>query len=180
MKVPQRTVATAKGNPFLPRGRRLLLAAGLIVLVGFADGSPVAVAAAPLSEIGSGTFTAPDRSFVFSGQVTGTPITGTISGTETNFGNQDPQTGCFASTVDVTLTDASGNTLTKSETGTLCPVFSSPGAPLPDLETVGRTTRFTGTYTITGGTGIYAGATGSGTSTIDFVFGFPSNTFTST
>ena len=51
---------------------------------------------------------------------------------------------------------------------TLCPVFSSPG-----------TTRFSGTYTITGGTGIYAGATGSGTSTMDFTFGSPANTFTS-
>src|SRR4051794_23774666 len=115
------TEASYREETFMPRF--LLL---VVLVVGVVGRDPALAHADTLSEAGTGTFTAPGRSFVFSGTVTGTPVTGTIAGTETNFGDQNPQTGCFASTVSVTLTDATGSTLTKSETGTLCPVFTPP------------------------------------------------------
>src|SRR5215208_3731989 len=99
-----------------------------------------------------------------SGPVTGFPITGAyqanITGTPETFGT------CGTFSFAVTMTDSAGNTVTKNETGTGCPLIS--GGPLPTP--FDFTYSLTGTYNVTGGTGIYAGATGTGTSNLTLNF----------
>lgn len=92
-----------------------------------------------------------------SGTVTGWPITGTYQATVTMTGPFDAFQ-CAPVTLSVLLTDAAGNTLQKQEIGRLCQIE-------------GDLFRFTGQYTITGGTGLYEGATGSGIATMEAVFG---------
>jgi hypothetical protein len=69
-----------------------------------------------------------------------------------------PNTDCVAidATRTITLADGSG-TLTLTETGTKCPPSTAVGNATGDPYTVAKT------YTITGGTGVFAGAAGSGT-----------------
>jgi hypothetical protein len=92
-----------------------------------------------------------------SGTVTGWPITGTYQATVTVTGPFD-SFQCAPVTVSVLLTDAAGNTLQKQETGRLCQIE-------------GDLFSFSGQYTITGGTGLYEGATGRGIATMEAVFG---------
>ena len=69
-----------------------------------------------------------------------------------------PGTDCVAIKAVRTITMADGSgTLTLAETGTKCP----PSAAAADA--VGKPYTVAKTYTISGGTGIFAGATGSGT-----------------
>lgn len=95
------------------------------------------------------------------GTVTGTPITaGTFTSTLTIFYTQytigNPGYAfCAPASGSTTLVDGanSANTISKDETGQVCASsFGSDGSYT-----------FIGTYTISGGTGIYSGATGSGT-----------------
>jgi hypothetical protein len=67
-------------------------------------------------------------------------------------------TDCFqlSAVRTITLTDGSG-TVTLAETGTKCPPSSEAGQAAGDPYTVAKT------YTVVAGTGVFAGATGSGT-----------------
>jgi hypothetical protein len=96
------------------------------------------------------------------GTVTGWPIgSGTFAAT-ISFGTP-PELGlCVPATISVVLTDTAGNNVNKQETGNLC---------APSQIVVGASYVFTGDYVVTGGTGPYQGATGSGFSTIDLVIG---------
>jgi hypothetical protein len=73
-----------------------------------------------------------------------------------------PGTDCtyFTATSTITLTD--GSTLTYEASATRCPVGNSHEAP-GSLVSYGNPWSATGTFTITGGTGVFAGASGSGT-----------------
>lgn len=95
------------------------------------------------------------------GTITGTPITtGTFSSTLTIYytqytvGNPD-YAFCAPASGSATLVDGAdpANTISKDESGQIC--ASSFGS--------GGSYTFIGNYTITGGTGAYSGATGSGT-----------------
>jgi hypothetical protein len=122
-------------------------------------------------QVGKGTTTAasstPGCQFTGSctesiaGTVNGTPIhQGTYNGTLTiDYGEatSNGQGGfCAPAAGPVTLTDSQdpGNSITKQETGQVCEV----GATGPNVPH-----SFSGTWAITGGTGEYSGATGSGT-----------------
>jgi hypothetical protein len=95
------------------------------------------------------------------GTITGSPITaGTFTSTltilYTQFTTGNPNFAfCAPASGSATLVDGanSANTITKAETGQVC--ASSFGS--------GGSYTFMGNYTITGGTGIYSGASGSGT-----------------
>ena len=63
---------------------------------------------------------------------------------------------CAPASGPSTITAANGDTLTLQNTGAVCEVGAT-GSSVPHT--------FTGTYTITGGTGRFQGATGSGTET---------------
>ena len=97
----------------------------------------------------------------FAGTVTGTPIAaGTFSSTLTIFYTQftpgpSPFAFCAPASGSATLVDGanSANTISKDESGQVCASSFNSGGSYT----------FTGTYTITGGTGIYSGATGTGT-----------------
>lgn len=69
-----------------------------------------------------------------------------------------PGTDCVALTAARTITLADGDSLTLSETGTKCPPSDTAGE-----NAQGSPYTVAKTYTISGGTGIFAGATGSGT-----------------
>src|SRR5579872_3219297 len=113
-----------------------------------------------LSEQSTGTLTsagAPGCQFTVegctvssSGTIAGTPILlGTVTGSLTIYWSQATSNGaggfCAPASGTYTLSDGAGNTITKSESGTVCEVG-------PTGNNVEHT--FTGTYTITGGTGI--------------------------
>lgn len=105
-------------------------------------------------QFASGSGSLPPGTPFISGTVVGTPITGTYTAVITGSGpSADPN--CNYLSLLVTLTDTAGNTVTKQETLQSCG---------------GNPALYTGQYTVTGGTGIYQGATGSGTSAIQFTF----------
>ena len=121
---------------------------GLAAIMVFACLSGVAVAAV-LSETGSGTVT---TSFTgstqilrnYTGTVEGSPVSGTFSA-----GENDLSGACGEANGRATLTDASGDQLFKVENGTGCETDS------------GHV--WSGTYTVSGGTGKFEGASGTGT-----------------
>lgn len=121
------------------------------------------VAAAPAAASAPGTFEATiTEEFAFLGcesppsptaDLCGTVKThgfgkGTTETVITGFGPGPP--GCFSDQHTTTLFFKRGGSLTVDIDGFLCP-------------TDGSNFTFTGTYTVTGGTGEFAGATGSGT-----------------
>lgn len=127
----------------------------------FAVASP-ARAATPLHETASGVIVGggPSGLSVF-GSVSGYPVTGPMSA-EYSISSGSPGEGdclgtSFPTTATVTL-GAGADSLVKTETGTFC--ASSFGVAT-----------FTGTYVIDGAdsTGIYRGASGSGTTTASFL-----------
>jgi hypothetical protein len=74
------------------------------------------------------------------------------------------ETGCSPLTLVRTITLTDGSILVTEETGTVCfpgVTFQTPGS----LRSFGNPGFFTGTYEIVEGTGVFEGATGSGTST---------------
>jgi hypothetical protein len=87
-------------------------------------------------------------------------VGGTFSSTLTIMWTQATPNGhsgfCAPAAGDTTLTVPGLGTLTKHESGTVCEV----GATGPNVAHT-----FTGSFTVTGGTGSFAGATGSGTVT---------------
>ena len=95
------------------------------------------------------------------GTITGTPIavgtfTSTLTIYYTQYNTNNPNYAfCAPANGSATLVDGTNaaNTITKDESGQLC--ASSFGS--------GGSYSFIGSYTITGGTGVYSGATGSGT-----------------
>jgi hypothetical protein len=96
------------------------------------------------------------------GNVTG-PLLGTYSSTFTilwaTTGQPNPAVAggfCADASGDVTLTLPGLGTLTKHETGKVCETTAT-GANVPH--------QFNGTFTVTSGTGIFAGATGEGSTT---------------
>jgi hypothetical protein len=80
-----------------------------------------------------------------------------------------PGTECFDFTTMGTITLADGSTLTYEGTGTRCPIGNSHDAPGAYVS-YGNPYNITGAFTITGGTGVFAGASGSGT-VIDYFAG---------
>jgi hypothetical protein len=99
--------------------------------------------------------------------------TGTVAGfgeatslTElVSFENFDPDTNCADVVWRRTITLEDGSTLTLIETGVVCFPGNSFNAPGSN-QSFGNPFRFEGTFTIVGGTGNFAGATGTGTSNI--------------
>jgi len=73
-----------------------------------------------------------------------------------------PGTYCIEFTATSTITLADGSTLSLDASGTRCPVGGSHDAP-GHLISYGNPITTSGTFTITGGTGVFAGAGGSGT-----------------
>jgi hypothetical protein len=94
-----------------------------------------------------------------SGSLTGV-VGGTYTSTFTILWTQATTNGqggfCAPATGQTTLTLPGLGTITKSETGTVCEVGAT-GLNVPHT--------FTGTFTVTGGTGLFNGATGAGTAT---------------
>jgi hypothetical protein len=92
-----------------------------------------------------------------SGSLTGV-VGGTYTSTFTILWTQATTNGqggfCAPATGQTTLTLPGLGTITKSETGTVCEVGAT-GLNVPHT--------FTGTFTVTGGTGLFNGATGAGT-----------------
>jgi hypothetical protein len=99
--------------------------------------------------------------------------TGTVAGfgeatsvTElVSIGDIDPETNCADVVWRRTITLEDGSTLTLIESGVVC----FPGESVNSSSaghSFGNPFRFEGTFTIVGGTGIFAGATGTGTSRI--------------
>jgi hypothetical protein len=81
----------------------------------------------------------------------------------TSFTNFDPEEACGDTTLLRTITFANG-TLELTETGTVCfpgKAFFTPGAS--SGHSYGNPVRISTTWTVTGGTGAFAGASGSGT-----------------
>jgi hypothetical protein len=79
-------------------------------------------------------------------------------------------TECTDFTVTGTITlVADGSTLTYEGSGTRCPVGNSHDAPGSQVS-YGNPYSITGAFTITGGTGVFAGASGSGT-VVDYFAG---------
>ena len=81
------------------------------------------------------------------------------------FGGYDPDTGCGPTTTQRTISLADGSgTLVLAGTGTVCfpgRSFETPGAS--SGHSYGNPALLELTWTVTGGTGVFAGATGSGT-----------------
>jgi hypothetical protein len=85
-----------------------------------------------------------------------------------SFTNLDPETSCADATIRYTITLTSGaGTLVLTETGVVCFPGKSTLAP-GSLKSFGNPSRLTATWTVTGGTGVFAGASGSGSSTTHF------------
>jgi hypothetical protein len=85
-----------------------------------------------------------------------------------SFENLDPETSCGDATIRYTITLTSGaGTLVLTETGVACFPGKSPLAP-GSLKSFGNPSTLTATWTVTGGTGVFAGASGSGSSTAHF------------
>ena len=156
-----------KGKEMIKRSLLGLLV--LLVAIALATGAALAAPALPFKSSGSGTETSLSPAgcqFTATGctvQTTGTatsshlgtgPYTSTLT-IKWAAATPNGQGGfCAPATGSSTLTAANGATLTFSQTGTVCEV----GKSSPNVAHT-----FTGTYTITGGTGRFAGATGSGT-----------------
>jgi hypothetical protein len=108
--------------------------------------------AGTVTSAGVGTLTA-------SGTITGF-LGGTFSSTFTFDLTQatpnGPNSFCFPATGQVNVTLPGLGTLTKQETGKVCEVGPT-GANVPHT--------FTGTFTVAGGTGVFANAKGTGTAT---------------
>lgn len=104
-------------------------------------------------------FSASGCTLTSNGTLTGV-VGGTYASTFTIMWTQATPNGvggfCAPATGDTTLTLPGLGTLTKHETGQVCEVGAT-GANVAHT--------FTGTFTVTGGTGFFAGATGSGTVT---------------
>jgi hypothetical protein len=86
----------------------------------------------------------------------------TLSGTVTGFTPvQGPFSFCALITSSNTITLADGSTLAITASGINCFAGNSNNAP-GSLVSYGNPHSGTGTYTVTGGTGVFAGAAGSG------------------
>lgn len=82
-----------------------------------------------------------------------------------SFSGFDPETDCGQATFRRTITLEDGSTLVLLEEGTICFPGESSSAP-GSLKSFGNPFTFEGTFTVVGGTGIFKGAKGSGTSAI--------------
>ena len=79
-----------------------------------------------------------------------------------SFTNFDPETSCADATIRYTITLTSGaGTLVLTETAVVCFPGKSTLAP-GSLKSFGNPFTLTATWTVTGGTGVFAGASGSG------------------
>jgi hypothetical protein len=172
--------------------RASVLSALVAAVFAVAVGSAMALIADPawaqttaITETGSGTAsTSPPNCQNTGDRVCTTTVQGSIVGSPIN--NPDPTEGIVGTftadydnavvtgatftvpaTDEVTLTDADGSRLFLSADGNLSGSLAPAGAPLT----------FDGTFTITGGTGRFAGATGNGTIAA-ILTGSPSGTFT--
>jgi hypothetical protein len=142
----------------MDRGRRAFVLAAATSLA-FAMGAGAANADV-LDEDSTGTWA--DNTYSGTINPGGTPIASGTQTTDYTLGQFNPNSGCpsagydFSATVTLAET-GTGDTITKTETGVACI------NGLVDLNA-------SGSYTITGGTGRFAGATGSGTFTFYLSF----------
>ena len=147
--------------------RRCLVGLGALVvaLVCFAAGTAVA---ATLSVTGNGQWSGSDsgNTFTESGTLSGPPYFlpgSSFSGTQTTGSTigtiPECTTGSTSMSGSLTLTAANGDVLNTSVLGTVCKFIPNPAFP-------GWV--FTGNYTITGGTGQFTGASGSGLAGLSF------------
>jgi hypothetical protein len=98
--------------------------------------------------------------------------TGTVAGfgkaTSTfnvlDFSGFDPETGCGTGTFERVITLSDGSTLTLIETGTVCGPGNAALAP-GAARSFGNPTFLNASFTVVGGTGVFEGLTGSGTTT---------------
>jgi hypothetical protein len=82
-----------------------------------------------------------------------------------SFENFDPETSCADIELRRTITLEDGSTLILLESGVICWPGNSTNAP-GAMKSFGNPFQFEGTFTIVGGTGVFEGATGTGTSEI--------------
>lgn len=128
----------------------------------FATAEAPAPTTVPFAMRGSGSLSYSGGSINFSGSVTGTPVgSGSFSGggtvgTPVNCPNSN------VSTTDTTITANTGDTITVHFTGTSC--LSS-----------ARAAETSGTFTVTGGTGRFVNASGSGSASAHAAFSTPSS-----
>jgi adhesin HecA-like repeat protein len=106
--------------------------------------------AGTVSSAGAGTLNASGKITGFFGGTFTSSFTFDLASATPN----GPSSFCYSATGTVTLTLPGLGTLTKQETGKVCEVGPT-GANVPHT--------FTGTFTISGGTGVFSNATGSGT-----------------
>jgi adhesin HecA-like repeat protein len=106
--------------------------------------------AGTVSSAGAGTLTASGKITGFFGGTFTASFTFDLASATPN----GPNSFCYSATGTVTLTLPGLGTLTKQETGKVCEVGPT-GANVPHT--------FTGTFTISGGTGVFSSAIGSGT-----------------
>jgi hypothetical protein len=98
--------------------------------------------------------------FCFSGIVAGygeATLSGTVTSSSPILG-----TSCASATYEATIELAESSTLALEASGVVCPVGNSGNAPGSPVS-YGNPISLTGTFTIPGGTGVFAGASGSGT-----------------
>jgi len=108
--------------------------------------------AGTVSSAGAGTLNASGRITGFFGGTFTASFTFDLTSATPN----GPSSFCYSATGTVTLTLPGLGTLTKQETGKVCEVGPT-GANVPHT--------FVGTFTISGGTGVFSNASGSGTAT---------------
>ena len=153
----------------------------LIIISAVLCAGALAATAAPASASTTSTFQATFQRH-FGASVAPLPCDADICGTGTVAGygaatesvtitsyRRIPGTDCFEATATATITLSDGSTLTYEASATRCPVGNSGEAPGSDVS-YGNPWSAIGTFTITGGSGVFAGASGSGT-VIDYFAG---------
>jgi hypothetical protein len=156
--------------------KKLLLTASGVLCAGL-----LAVVAAPASASTTSSFQATFQRH-FGAGVAPLPCdadicgTGTVAGygaaTETVYITSYRRilgTDCFEATATATITLSDGSTLTYQASATRCPIGNSGDAP-GSAVSYGNPWSAIGTFTITGGTGVFADASGGGTA-LDYFAG---------
>jgi hypothetical protein len=152
--------------------RRVFIAASALVCA-----AVFAVVAAPASASSTSNF---EATFQFHyGHQIGDPCSAGFTGTVAGYGSATgtctvtvtpiPGSSCVQLTISSTITLADGSTLSLESTATSCAVGGSGSAPGSSVS-YGNPISLLGTYTITSGTGVFAGGSGGGT-LIDYFAG---------
>lgn len=146
--------------------KRLLLTVAVAALVLAAGRTPAAASAASI-----GNLEATLQHHY--GHQPGDPCSAGFNGTVAGYGaatltcsvtsiTSIPGTSCFSATYDGTIALAAGSTLSLVANGIGCPAGNS-GDALGSSVSYGNPISLSGRFAITGGTGVFAGASGGGT-----------------